>query len=500
MRSHKPQTIIDFFGLWDRGDVLSCPPDHFTDCENLQFGNGFFKSREGITPYQTAESAIPDAIRIYNYKTAEAEGVLALTSEGDIYHILGSSTIYGPILSIPEMTDFGFTQWAGRAYITPYATFIDAEGDKYQKGLENEFLYVYLGDGSSARPAGANKPTGIGFTAANSGAPGFTDAGFHIFAVVYETDTGYFTQPGPAIFATLTTLANEGVTLTNIPVSPDSFVTKRHIVATAVIENYNGDQTGYQFFFVETIEDNVTTTLTFSFYDAELIEDASYLLYVLESIPAGVAITTYHNRIVLTTTFDDISLLMVSVIGEPENISELNGYMIFPLDSRPITNVQEFRDVLYAFKITKTGSFIDNGGDPATWPFVYIDQGVGTPVHGIAKVLDSEGINVNYIIIADYSGILLFNGAYARPELTYKIVNRWLALERNDFHYMHFANDSVGQLMYVVLPDGTILFADYSEGLDPKKIKFCPWSFDGYVSTVCLVNTNQLLIGTRPEE
>jgi len=191
---------------------------------------------------------------------------------------------------------------------------------------------------------------------------------------------------------------------------------------------------------------------------------------------------------------------MASVVGEPENISELNGYMVFPLDSRPITNAQEFRDILYVFKIVKTGSFIDNGGEPGTWPFVYIDQGVGTPVHGIAKVLDSEGINVNYLIIADYSGILLFSGSYTRPELTYKIANRWLALDHNQFNRIHFANDSVSQLLYIVMPDGSMLFADYSEGLNPKNIKWCPWLFDGRVSTVALVNVNELVIGTIEEE
>ncbi len=502
VRDHKPTNLQKFNGLWARGDDLSCPEDHFTDCQNLQFFTGGFRSRDGVAPYQAASAALPDAIRIYNYKTQTAEGLLVLVGGGSIYHVIGDTTVHGPILTIPEMTDFGFVQIAGRAYITPYATYVDDLGRNYQKGLENEFLYVYLGDGSAARKAAGPAPTGVGFSAANSGVAGFTDAGFHIFAVVYETDTGYLTAPGPALFATLTTLADKRVDISGIPVSPNPYVTKRHIIATKVIVNYNGDQAGYQFFFIPTgtIENNVDTTLSVSFFDVELLEDASYLLYNFEEIPAGVAITTYHGRLVLGATFNDESLVMVSQIGEPEAISQLSGFIIFPLDSNPVTNAQEFRDVLYLFKMTKTGAVIDNGDEPATWPFQFIDQGVGTCVHGIAKVLDSEGININFLIIAAYSGIVLFNGSYSKPELTYKIENLWLDLDRNEFHFLHFANDSVSGYLYTVLPNGDLLFADYTEGLNPKNIKFCPWVFDGVVSTVALVETNKLVIGTREPE
>jgi len=502
IRDHKPTVIQKFNGLWARGDELTCPETHFTDCQNLQFFTGGFRTRDGIAPYQSEDEALPDAIRIYNYKTQDAEGLLVLTTGGNIYHVIGPDTVYGPILTLTDMTDFGFTQIAGRAYITPFATYQDDLGKNYQKGLEDEFLYVYLGEGADARKAAGPAPTGVGFTAVNSATSGFTDAGFHIFAVVYETDTGYLTAPGPAIFATLTTLADKRIDLSSIPVSPDSYVTKRHIIATKVVVNYNGDQTGYQFFFVPTgtIEDNVSTTKSISFYDFELLEDASYLLYNLAEIPAGVALTTYHGRLVLGATFEDESLVMVSQIGEPEAISELDGYVIFPLDSYPITNAQEFRDILYLFKMTKTGAVVDNGGEPSTWPFQFIDQGAGTSVHGIAKVLDSEGININFLIIAAYSGILLFNGSYSRPDLTYNIENYWLDLDRNEFHKLHFANDSVSAYLYTAMPDGSLLFADYTEGLNLKNIKWCPWVFDGVVSTVALVETNKLVIGIREEE
>jgi len=54
--------------------------------------------------------------------------------------------------------------------------------------LQGEFLYVYAGNGSSARKAAGAPLSGV-ITVAN-GAAGHTDAGLHIFAFVGETLSG----------------------------------------------------------------------------------------------------------------------------------------------------------------------------------------------------------------------------------------------------------------------------------------------------------------------
>ena len=616
LRDHEPIVIEDFNGLWRRGDRDSVPLDHFADCDNIQFIHSGFKTRDGLNTYR----AVADVVRLYTYTMQEGQSLLLLTATGDIYHSIDETTLHGPILSIPAMTDFGFVAYNGRAYITPFHT-ITIMGLNRQVGLPDEFVYVYKGDGTPARKAageppvngnllsftvfnsqvdgkvdkgihlfaasidgsalgpevfpvvnapggkqievinlptrptaatrtiyatkyinpkdynpdqtsytyyevititdptivnlklsfsdaeltvaataGSNPPTIGGLNAKNSTVSGYNDPGFHLFAIVYETDTGFLTAPGPEIFAGLTTVnLKQAIEITNIPVSPDDFVVKRHIVATKVIPNYNGDQKGYQFFFVPegTVDDNCEVVKTISFYDADLLQDASHLIDNFSEIPALVGLNTYHGRMIGWTSDEDISLVRVSAIGEPEAISQVDGLLIFPLDGNPITNGQEFRDVLYIFKKARTVAYTDNGDVPSSWPMVYIDQGIGASVHGVATVLDSGGINIDYLLITDFSGVMVFNGAYARPELTWKIADLWFELDRNDFNLIQIYDDSLEQLIFITLPEGTMLMGDYKNGLDAKSIRWTPWSFDVKATTITLIENNKLIIGSQ---
>ncbi len=126
-------------------------------------------------------------------------------------------------------------------------------------------------------------------TATNSGTIGNVEAGIHIFGVVYETDTGYLSSIGPDTLPFVNAPGGFSVDLANIPVSPSVFVTKRHLVATVSIDPtlYTGNTLGYQFFFIPdgVIPNNTATTATVSFFDAELIDDASHLFDNFSSIP-----------------------------------------------------------------------------------------------------------------------------------------------------------------------------------------------------------------------
>lgn len=625
-RDHQPIILEDFNGLWARGGADSCPQDHFFALNNFKPIESGFETRPGIDTLL----AKGNVLRMFDYKTQTNEGLLILDTNNDIYHALldGSGTVYGPILHIDGMTDFGFQSYNGRAYITPFATFTTDNGVDYQKGLENEFVYVYKGDGTNARKAAGFPPTnatttdnqnfksfnsqfdgdvtkgvhfltvlftsGLGDTLAIEVFPtiyapggkqienikvplgpvgtlsrkiamthaidpadftpdqsaytyyeaavipdnttnylrlniadsaltsvvalgtiptvtgllakqtsneGYADLGLHLIAVVYETDTGYLTALGPEVFASVNIVdLQKSILISNIPVSPDSFVTKRRLVATAAILNYNGDQTGYQFFFIPdgTIDNNVDTTKEVSFYDDDLVDDASHLIDNFSEIPAGVTLNRYHGRMVLTTTFDDISLTYLSATGEPEAFDQVDGLIIFPLDGLPVTNAQEYRDVLYIFKKTRTAAAIDNGDVPSTWPLTILDQGVGASVHGIALVLDSGGVNIDFLLIMDYSGILIFNGAYQRPELTWKISDFWASLDRNEFVQLQIYNDSLNKIIYISIPSlNMVMTGFYDWGLDPKNIKWWPWTFPVDPTTIALIETDILAIGSK---
>jgi len=499
LRDHQSVVIEEFNGLWERGGSEAVPIDHFDGCNNIAYIEAGFRTRDGV---DTFIPGVDNIVRMYNYKQQGGESLLVLDSGGNLFHVLldGSESVLGPILSISTMQDFGFTSIAGNAYINPFETFIDNTGTNRQRGIENQFLYVYLGDGNNARKAAGDPPTGSAMVVVQ-GPAGFADLGFHLYAVVYETDTGFLTAPGPELFTGFDTVSTvNGISISNVPVSSDSFVVARHIIATKKILNYNGDQDGFQFFFVPEgkIDDNTTTSIDVDFFDLDLLDDASHLIDNFSEIPAGVGLTTYNSRLVTSCFFSDLSLVRLSHPGEPEAISEVDGLIIVPLDGLPLTEVQEYRDVLYMFKQTRTWATTDNGDVPATWsgPTV-IDQGIGAPVHGVIEVLDSGGVNVEMLLINDFTGLMMFNGSYGQTPLSWKIEDRWRALNRNLFHFIQAQNDTIFEVLYIVMPDRTMLIADYSRGMDPKNIRWSPWTFDVEINTLALIETNKLILGSQ---
>jgi hypothetical protein len=494
-RDHNPVVIEDFNGWWSRGDAESCPLDHFSQADNIQYFYSGFETRDPLDVYQTAGLTLTNVVRIHPYIMQTQHSLLVLTTTGAIYHVKSPSVTVGPILTIPAMKDFNVASVDGRAYITPFFTDVDG----YEKGLMNDFLYVYKGDGTPARPAAGAAPIGTPLLA-TFGSAGFADLGFHLFAVVYETDTGYLTALGPAVFASATASdTTHGYHISNVTVSPDTFVVKRHIVATKAITNYDGNQDGFIFYFIPNgiINDNVGTTIDVSFFDIDLLEDASHLIDNFAQIPAGVGITTYHGRLILTTTFTDISVAYGSASGEPEAINQVDGLMIVPLDGRPLTNCQEYRDVLYLFKASSTVGYSDNQDDPATWASFKVDEAIGCPVHGIATVLDSGGVNVDYLLIADLSGLMIFNGSYATLPLSYNIENYWFDMPKADFEFIQIVCDSLGKKVWMTLPSprNHVLLVDYNEGLTKETVKWARWIFDANISSLCLTNINQLVVG-----
>lgn len=498
-RGHEAVSIDTFKGLFKQGNDEEAPQGYLIDGENLRFvGEKALGVRPGVARHQTVSAPLGNVVRVYNYITQDANTLLALTwdgTTGNIYHVTAPGTVLGPILTKTGMSDFAFVAYAGRAYLSPFTTY-NTGGINQEKGLQNEFLYVYLGAGVAAAKAAGVAPTGT-ITVAN-GAAGNTDPGDHLFGVVYETDTGYLSAPGEfsSIFVTSSTLS---VSFTGISTGPAN-VTKRHIVATKVIEDYTGNNTGYTYYFIPgaTINDNITTTLSnVSFFDADLLEDASHLLDNFAEIPAGASLSLYHNRLVLTTPYTDISVAYVSFPGEPEAISQIDGLLALPPDGKPITQSFELRDVLYITKQTRTVSYVDNDDTPATWPLTIVDQALGVPVHGVGTVNDTGSANVDFIVCATRRGICIFNGKYLVPELTWVISELWLEQDPDDFRYIQIVNDVVNQNIYCALPDRTILYGDWSKGMDPANIRWMVWRFDFAVNTVALVNTSELIIASQ---
>lgn len=389
-----------------------------------------------------------------------------------------------------------------------------------------------------------------------NGAPASMDAGFHLFGFVYEYDSGYITPPGA--ITGFTTVATNSVSFGNVPVLtmqqfvqgapfiqllnkegekedeeifppinqpyammlleetesedeyivtyPNSFyetvadphVISRQLVATATITNYNGNPLGYDFFFVpDAIINNNTDEFlnNISFFDADLLEDATYLLNNYTTIPAGAVMALYHDRLLIAASFTDISLALISFIQQPEAISQITGLIVAPLDGNPITNAAELRDILYIHKRARTLSYADNGGEPATWPLLVIDNALGTSVHGIGTVLDSGSQSVDFLLVATLQGISLFNGKYITPELSFNIENFWRSLNQMNFNHIQILNAPITKEIYVILPDRTLLVGNYSNGMDPQNIRWTRQNFSYGVNTVAIWDINTIIVG-----
>lgn len=497
-RGHPPSIISQFKGLWRRGDIDTVPLDHFVDCENLLLVDvGNIRTRPGISISQNVAVPLSNVKRIYNYNTGSANTQLVLvkneSGEGEIYHVVDSDTVFGPILTIADMDDFAFAPYGGRAYISPFASF--PQGDlTIEKGLEGEFLYVYAGNGTAARKAGGAPLTG-NMTIAN-GAAGNTDPGLHIFGFVNETISGFLSAPG--LLESFTTVANNSVSFGAIPTSGDPNVVKRHLVASKVISTFNGNLEGYDLFFVPggTINNNTDTFLNnVSFFDQDLLDDASHLFDNYTEIPAVATLSLYNDRLVAGATFDDINLALVSARGEPEAINQISGILSVQPDGNPITNGQELRDVFYLFKRVRTIAYVDNGDDPSSWEPTTIDNALGTCVHGIATVLDSGSSSVDFLIVCTFQGISLFNGKFVEPELTWKIEDYWKELDRNKFGKIQIINAPISKQIMCVLPTRKLLVGHYSHGMESKAIRWCPWSFLPGVNTIAIVNIDEIVLG-----
>jgi hypothetical protein len=477
--------------------------DHFSDGLNFQcITDDTVKTRDGFSKLITFSTVR----RAYDYKIyGQADRILFLDNSGSIWD---STNLVTPILSIVGMTDFAFININGFAYLSP---------SNGSTGLPGESLYVYLGSGT-ARKAAGTAPTGGGFAAANSASSGHVEAGFHIFAVAYETDTGFITALGPTLFATITATGGLSVDLTNIPTGPASTAARR-IVATKVITAYNGDQSGYEFFFVPNgrIADNTTTSLTVSFFDADLFSDASYLLDLFATIPAGNHLSSYHSRLCIGGENANPSVFRVSTVGQPEAINQVSGLIqIDPANaSSAITNSIQYRDALYITKKTHWYSTNDNNGDPATWQVVTLDEGIGADVHTIIPILDTGGVNQDKVLVANTAGFWGFGGSFSSLPLSWKIQDIWNRINFQAFNTVQGAVDPIAKRAYLCVPlDGAttpthILVMDY-EGIAPdlfdisnKQVRWFIWQIASAAPTSVLVRTNnstqipELLVGSK---
>ena len=473
--------ITEFRGLFNRGLSDSVPRNYFSDCLNVKFDIGRVFTREGTEKIFDQD----DIRRVFVYKRlGETPRHLVLTTTGDLYDSLYPGT---PLISNVEFLDFSAVNFFNRAYLTFH---------NRKTGIPASNLYIYEGAGpGTLRLAAGSPPTGFVLGVEDSPDSGSVEKGIHLFAVVFETSSGYLTAPGPEVFAQLDAAGDKKVHLTNIIPGPAGTVARR-IIATKVAIDYDGNQLSQEFFFVPDgrIPDNTTTEFTVDFYDDDLNRSADYLFDNYSTIPGGLGLATYSDRLVLWGVHGSEHVIFISNKLEPEVFSTIDGYITCdPSDSiAGVRNCHEHRSTLFVHKPNRTYGATDNGNAPNTWGLVPIDRGAGTEVFGVSQILDSKGDNTDRFFIADVSGLLVYEAAvFKRPEMSWNIEAIWKRINRVQFNKVVVAHDTEKQHIYVGVPLDTateishVLFADYSQSFSPigfiipTSVKWSVWTLKG---------------------
>lgn len=471
IQDHSPIVVNQFGGLYGIDSYNdSVPIDHFIDSLNtITFGDEV-KTRDGFASSFTFGAIV--RFHIYR-RQGEAARVLALDNAGNLYDLTVSAVT--PILTVAGMSDFAVGFQNNRAFISP---------NNGITGIVGSFVYVYSGSGTPRKAAGA-APIGS-FTVVNSATAGTVEAGTHIFAWVYETDTGFVTAPSPA--QTIEADGTKAVDFSNVPTGPTG-TAKRRLIASKAIQDYNGNELGYEMFFVPngTISDNVTTVLAaVDFFDVDLLESADYTYNQLDEIPAVLFISSYGQRMVYGNTDADRNIVYFSKQQEPESISSTGGFISYdPFETGGVADGVEFRDNFYTTKDDHTYTIRDNGAEPSTWGSpVRLDHSIGAGVNGIAEYKDSsKGARSSFFIVGNKSGLYKFDGVYQDIPLNYKVRKIWDRINRNYINKMQILIDQTRFLIYVLVPlDGVsspnyILVGDFERGFEADRIKWHLWSF-----------------------
>jgi len=191
--------LKEFNGIWARGNPDEVPQDHLIDCLNLSLvSKGKAITRFPLNEYYGIGIANGKVAAFFQSSVkpspiAEDANVLLnwilMDSLGNIY--INNSSI--PILQT-GCTDFAALNLFNRTFISPNF------GSRAIWGQFVQIYYYYNGSYILRNAAGlAPYEFAIDFSASQTTNAGDIPAGVHQFAVIYQTDTGFQTPPGPLL-------------------------------------------------------------------------------------------------------------------------------------------------------------------------------------------------------------------------------------------------------------------------------------------------------------
>ena len=508
-----PHSVDRFRGLWDRGDPESVPRGYLSESFNLVHSDNSVSSRPGSR--KTGFSALGTVTRTFLHRPLAGTGhLLVMDNTGALFDTSVSDA--PPIYSLPDADDFVARSLHGRTYLS----FLK-QGRGFA-GNPGGLVHVYDGDPLlGLRLAAGAKPIGPALSVTRSGI-GRIEAGLRKWCVAYRTRSGHVTVP--SLFATTNLAAASSVTVSRIPIGGNE-ISARLLFATKRILDPNHRDEHFPYYLVKAIEDNVTTDLIgVSFYESELLSEATRYFEQLESVPGGTVMTTYAGRLVVGGSAANPNRAWISDAGYPERFDSVSGLLdVRPDEGEELVCAAEYRDRLY---FGKRRSFLftqQTGTDPVSWPVLAADHGVGSTVHGVAATLDRQGGTLDRLLVISEKGLLAFDGTF-HSNLAFPIESLWGRLDRARLHEAQALIDPVQERIYCLLPivpetvsvtdayaaweirghawgsgnsiwgydlsnrhlrnEALVLVADYREGLSPMEVRWSVWTFPEAVTAI----------------
>lgn len=283
--------------------------------------------------------------------------------------------------------------------------------------------------------------------------------------------------------ATLTSGANGNkINLSVIPTGPTGTAQRQIIITKANEEEY---------FFLPSdfggiLNNNTSTTTVLDFDDTvDLLDSADYLFDLLETIPAPVGLGIYSGRLVTWGEDGNTSINRVSYLNDPESFDDVDSIIQISKDDGFVcTNGMEMRGAFYAGKSLGVFTYSDNGDIPANWVVNPVDKSISICSHGISEFFNMSGIRISrdLVYVVDRSGILVFNGTFIKPPLTFKINSLWQRINFAQYKKVTLVVDEQIHKMYCSFPidsateNDTLIVGDYSACGDVPDSDRIKWS------------------------
>lgn len=218
-------------------------------------------------------------------------------------------------------------------------------------------------DGSGVSQFGIVRPV-VGALAGAAGAAG-SPSGTYELRVTYANSVTGAESSASDNAVTNVTVSSQAISVTGVPVSSDSQVDTRYVY----IRN---TATQIQFYLAGTISNNVGTTITLDFVDADLVTIAPGQTQNNQP-PSGVKYLAAHQGRMFAASD---TALYYSRIDMPEAFSAVNVEYVDQADGQPITGIVSDHEILIIFKEDKVYGLF-NGNDPASWQIRLISSDFG---------------------------------------------------------------------------------------------------------------------------